>query len=83
MKLKSILIASTMLAFVTANTALYAAEANGEKAEGTKAEKTEAKKPVKKHSHQQEKGITPAESKAVDSGHESMKDMHDHTKDRH
>jgi hypothetical protein len=90
MKLKSILFATSMLVFATANTAVFAAEehhadAKVEKAEAAKTETTKKKKTVKKHSHMEEKtGMPMPEPASSAGGNESMKnmDMHDHTKDR-
>lgn len=87
MKMKTALLAATLAAF--AASAVIAAEAPPAdtatgKAEPAKEKKAEAKKPVKRHSHMEEKTGMPTPEPGSGVGmHESMKQMHDHTKDRH
>jgi hypothetical protein len=94
MKLKSTLLAATLVVFAASTATSFAAEehpadAKSEKAEVAKTENDGAKKPakkVKKHSHMEEKtGMPMSETAAGMDKQESMKhmDMHDHTKDKH
>jgi hypothetical protein len=91
MKLKSTLLAATVVMFAASTATAFAADVHDsntgtEKAETVKAEKAEVKKPVKRHNHMEEKtGMPMSEAPSGKSHRESMpKDMpmHDHTQDR-
>ncbi len=86
MKLKTTLLAATLIAFA-ASTAYAAEEAMTKKDETPAAVKAEAKKPVKKHSHMTEKTGMPESDAPKGKSHRETMDkdmpMHDHTKDRH
>ena len=88
MKLKSALLATTLLVFAT-SAAFAADDASAGKTEAAKTGEatTPAKKKLKRHSHMTEKtGIPAPEPVSGKSHRESMpKDMpmHDHTQDRH
>jgi hypothetical protein len=86
MKLKTTLLAATLIAF-TASTAYAAEEAMSKKDETPKTEKAKAKKPVKRHDHSAEKTGMPAQEATDAKSHKETMDkdmpMHDHTKDRH
>ncbi len=90
MKLKTTLMATALVVFVTSTVVAFAADdATPVKNEAAKTGEaaTPAKKPVKRHSHMTEKTGMPApEAPSGKSHRESMpKDMpmHDHTQDRH
>lgn len=96
MKLKSTLLATTLVLFAASTATAFAveehhADAKAEKTEAARVETGEAAKPakkkVKKHSHMEEKlGIPAPEPTGGKSHRETMdKDMpmHDHTQDRH
>lgn len=90
MKLKTTLLAATLVAFA-ASTAYaneeHHADAKDGKSEAVQEKASDAKKPVKKHSHAAEKSGTPVpESTPGKSHRETMPadmPMHDHTQDRH
>ena len=91
MKLKSTLLAATLVIFSVFNVTAFAVDVHDtntgtEKTETVKTEKAEAKKPVKRHNHMEEKTGMPVGSTSSGKSHrESMpKDMpmHDHLRDR-
>ena len=89
MKLKSTLLAATLLVFTASVATSFAVEehhdAPATKTDAVKAENGEAKKPVKKvkkHSHMEEKtGMSMSEPVAVE-GKAVSKNRHDHTKEK-
>ena len=92
MKLKSTLLAATLVIFSVFNVTAFAVDVHDtntgtEKTETVKTEKAEAKKPVKRHNHMEEKTGNPVSEAPRGKSHsETMpKDMpmHDHLKEKH
>lgn len=90
MKLKSTLLAATLVLFAASTATAFAVEEHHADAKADKTEAAKAaKKPAKKHSHMEEKTGMPMPEPGAKQGdmknmdrHEHMK-MHDHTHDRH
>lgn len=88
MKLKSTLLAATLVVFAASTATAFAVDeqpgaAKVEKTEAAKTGTPKAKKPVKKHSHMEEKTGMPMSDAKPDMHKELPKDRHDHTKDKH
>lgn len=92
MKLKSTLLAATLVLFSASTATVFAADVHDtnsvtEKTETVKAEKAEVKKPVKRHNHMEEKTGMPVGSAASGKSHRESMDkdmpMHDHLKEKH
>lgn len=91
MKLKSTLLAATLLVFSATTATAFAAEEHPSvaKAEKTEAAKTEAgeaakpeKKKMKKHSHMEEKTGMPVSEPAPAAVKKVPKNRHDHTQEK-
>ena len=83
MKLKSTLLAASLVIFAASTTTAFAVDSSTtEKPETVKAEKTVVKKPVKKHSHMQEKTGMPTAEPTQAAPKDMPKNRHDHMKEK-
>lgn len=87
MKLKSTLLAATLVIFSAFNVTAFAVDVHDtntgmKKAETVKAEKAEVKKPVKRHNHMEEKTGMPMAEPTQAAPKEVPKNRHDHMKEK-